>query len=299
MTMQDLIDNTLREMGFRVLADEPAGLIGVRKRVEKLDCGEKFVADIVDTSGDDLLRGLALTAEHAKSLDEAFVVAPASTKWAGDTYCQVLLMDTDWAPLSRLSRDELTVTPQSAITVALGAVKCVEYLSRTGVCHLAISPSTIYKKGDQIRLGEMWTIQQSNQVSYHPEFITPISKFIRHDARLLTAPEFRDNPADIGTPSDLYSLALLIVNLFSTAPIQASEVIESGDVRALISQRCPGLDSASIGVLAGALERDVRKRPHIIQFQESVAGMAEAMGVQIPECYFEKSVPSPWNSRRT
>lgn len=299
MTMQNLIDNALRELGFRVLTDEPAGLIGVRKCVEKLDSGEKFVADIVDTSSDDLLRGLALTAEHAKFLDETFVVAPASTKWTGDTYCQILSIDHDWVPLSRLSRDELAATPQLAINVSLGAVKCVEYLARAGICHLAICSSTIYKKGDQIRLGEMWTIQQSNQISYHPEFVTPISKFIRNDSRLLTAPEFRDNPADIGTAADLYSVALLIVSLFSTAPIQASEVNECGDVHALVSQQCPALDSASVGVLAGALEREVRKRPHIIQFQESIAGLAEAMGVPIPEWYFEKSVSSPWDSRRT
>lgn len=300
MTMQDSIDNSLRELGFRLLSDEPAaGLIGVRKRVEKLGSGETFVADIVDTRGDELLRGLSLTAEHAKSFDATFVIAPVGTTWSGDIYCQILAMDNDWVPLSRLSRDELAATPQRAMSVALGAVKCVEYLARAGVCHLAICPSTVYKKGDRIRLGEMWTIQQSNQVSYHPEFVTPISKFIRNDARLLTAPEFRDNPADIGTAADLYSLALLIANLFSTEAIQSSEVIEfGGDVRALLSQRCPGLDAVAVGALAGALERDVRKRPHIIQFQESVAGLAEAMGVPVPERYFEKSVPSPWDSRR-
>lgn len=296
MTQQHLIEHAMHEIGFRILSDEPAGLIGIRKRVESVESGEAFLADIVDTSSDALLRVQALTAENAIRFDKTFVAIPLLTRWWGDVYCQILTVDRDWAPISRLSRNEFAKTPQQAMEIALSATKCLEYLSRLGVCHLAICPSTVYTNGHHVRFAEMWTMEHANGQSYClPGIGVDPFKFIRNDPRLLTAPEFRDAPGDIGEASDLYSLALLIVNLFSTTPVGPAEVLESDDLPALISQRCPDLNADFVRALDGALQRDVRKRQYTFMFKESVAGQAMDMGLEIPDSYWAKAIPTPWD----
>jgi hypothetical protein len=294
----DSVARQLVDVGFRIIGNEPPGLFGAKKRVEDIATGKTYLADIVDTADSQLLKGACLTSAKGYSFDETFIVKPFKSGWFDEIYYQILSCSGDSQLLSHLRREDYASTPQQAITVAMGVIKSIEYLGRSQVCHRSICPSSIYKTGERFRLGELWTIELTNHCSYYAEYGSALDRFIRNDARLFSAPDFRDDVPHAGAPSDVFSFALLVLYLFSGIHVDNETLRLSSDRIKTILQICPDLTKEFANCLARALEPKIAQRTHALHLREEVAFQAIAFGMQVPDEYFERAYPSHWDDVR-
>jgi hypothetical protein len=212
-----------------------------------------------------------------------------------EIYYQIVGMPADAMPLPVILSALAAPNFHQAITVAMDIVKALEYLGRRQVCHLSVCPSSVYRVGECFRLGELWILHLSNGNSFHAEGAHLVLEFMRTDERLMAAPEFWGDRKHVGLGSDVYSLAYLILNLFS-GKRPDRKLLQSSDTRAqVISEFCPMFIPEFATCLASALEPDSLQRTHIIHLREEIAFQAKAMSVPIRDDYFQKSIPSAWD----
>lgn len=287
------ISQHFEKVGWRVLRDEPPGLIGGRKLVKDLKSGEELQADVVKLSEGERTRALCLNAQSFGLRDQSYAVSGFERGYfAEEWFYQVLPMWHEDRTLAATPREEFAATPQQGVVTAMRVLKSLEYLYLECCCHLAVSPWTVYRNHRDTRMGELWFVRRHSGAPLKPlwELYDLIPEAIPVYVQPYCAPEVIVDRDRVGTHSDAYSFALLLLYIMSGYSPDGS--IECAADRALaIRQFDPIFDKEIADALARVLEPDVGKRSERLTgfgLLGPLCKFAQRLGATPPENYHDK-----------
>lgn len=281
------ISTLLRERGYEFIRDLSPGFVGARKLIKQLETGREFSADIVDAKESETAEALCLNASNARNWGSKFTTGPIELGFLElGLYYQVLCMDSNDIPLSLMDRGKYAADPASAAMCAAKLSRCLDYVARDQTCHLAICPDSVYINGSTVRLGEFWFCRLRDGRPFFESDDDIILDAIPAAARLFAGPELTSDKAEIGMESDIYSLALLIVFLF-TGLLPNDPSLGQPLTPRSIRRLCAAIDEPMSLVLTQALDPRPRKRPFLSHFLDEVDKFAQRVGATLPADYLD------------
>lgn len=301
----EFIDTYFRNIGWQVVqvaqrgegaqreegAPALSGLIGERILVKNVESGEEYQSTLIDTSDDEIAGAICKNIEQIVGLKTSDVIAPLKMGWITPTlfYC-ISTMVPDDAPLAMLPREVYAHDGKQACRTLIALITSVESLIDKHLCHLAISPWSLYKNQKFTRLGELWFCRYGKGSGTRTEMMT--IRAIPHAVQHFCAPEVVaqlvpsrgaesariDVSQQTGTHSDVYSLTLMA--LFLVAGYNPDRSIEDSSNRTkAIRAACPLFDKEVAEALALGLEPNIDKRLTMYQFRYAIGRLASQLGV--------------------